>query len=32
MIAASPLAAYQQAIAEQGFSADAAQQQAAECL
>ena len=32
MTAASPLAAYQQAIAQQGFTADAAQQQAAECL
>ena len=32
MTAASPLAAYQQALAQQGFTADAAQQQAAECL
>lgn len=32
MTAASPLAAYQQAIVEQGFAADAAQQQAAQAL
>ncbi len=32
MTAAAPLAAYQQAIAEQGFTADAAQQQAAQAL
>ncbi len=32
MTVASPLAAYQQAIAEQGFAADAAQQQAAQAL